>query len=283
MKDTLQALMQGRLVMMPQNFYAEAYKIGPDEHGDDCIVTHPGNEKLEDYEMLAMLMDSDILKWEIDESEFPDKTVEAYCEYYGDDEDDAYDGPQKTDCVCKRCGNETVVKEDASDYPYYCYSCDQNMYSFEVEGGEPKSVCAEYIEDASDMDTRFYEVSCPDGSNTNLEIEVALLTNETELAWLEVTAHADGKKVFNSSQCIGEWHDKLGLTHTISEEYITVQVANCDKRATLQVKVQKDEPGIIFDLFKYESTPTTDAFSEREEEIVEALGYLTMEDCHEDT
>jgi formamidopyrimidine-DNA glycosylase len=36
--------------------------------------------------------------------------------------------------ICKRC-NHPVKKETVKgiDYPYYCPTCDENMYGFEVE------------------------------------------------------------------------------------------------------------------------------------------------------
>ncbi len=283
MKEMLRNLATDGLVMMPQNFYAEAYKIGHDEHGDECIVTHPDNEKLNNYEMLAMLMDNDVLKWSITEEEFADHTVQAFCEYYMDDDECVYEGPQETDYVCVRCGNESVVKQDEGSYPLYCYECDENKYTFEVTGcPADEARCAYYDETVSDADTAFFDVVCPDGTDKELEIEASILTNETELAWLTVSAMVGKKRVFFNEQCIGEWTEDLEFEHTIGKEYITIKVKNSTKRATLQIKVQKDEPGIIFDLFKYETVPTTDAFAEREEEIVEALGYLTMEDCDAD-
>ena len=39
---------------------------------------------------------------------------------------------QRTNRVCRRCGNP-VYKSDVDDYPYVCYHCDENMYSFETE------------------------------------------------------------------------------------------------------------------------------------------------------
>lgn len=32
---------------------------------------------------------------------------------------------------CKRCGTEVEVEQEL-DYPYYCPTCDENMYRFEV-------------------------------------------------------------------------------------------------------------------------------------------------------
>jgi len=273
----IESLIGGWLVMLPQNYYSDAIKMVTDEDGDSFVFYATG-EKIDD-ETIDILTSEDGVAWFIVESAFKEKTLEAFLMYFDDDED-VYAGPLKTDCTCKRCGNNTVVVEESLDYPYYCYTCDENMYSFEVEGGEPSNKCAEYIEDESSVDTRFYNILCPDGSGVVIELEVALLTNETNLCWMDVVATIGTDRVFSSSQCIGEWEPELGLSHTIDEEYLTISVDNSDKRATLQIKVQKDEPGIIFDLFKYERTPTTDTYTEREEEIVEALGYLTMEDCH---
>ena len=275
MKEILQSLASGDLIMMPQNFYAEAYKLGSDKFGNECIVAHPSNEKLEDYEMLAMLIDNDVLKWTVTEEEFPAHTVQAFCEYYMDDGDCEYEGPQATDCTCKRCGGHNVVKEDELDYPYYCIECDENMYSFEVSGCPPKKdtwKCATYLADASDTDNAFFDIECPDDSGNTLELNVSVVTNKTELAWLSVEVEAHSKGVYSREIYIGEWSEKLELAHTIGREYITVEVKGSDKRATLQVKVQKDEPGIILDLFKYEP-------DDPEEAITEELGYLIMEDC----
>ena len=34
--------------------------------------------------------------------------------------------------VCRRCGNQ-VYKSDVEGYPYVCYHCDENMYTFETD------------------------------------------------------------------------------------------------------------------------------------------------------
>ena len=39
---------------------------------------------------------------------------------------------QRTNRVCCRCGNPVYVS-DVEDYPYVCYHCDENMYSFETK------------------------------------------------------------------------------------------------------------------------------------------------------
>jgi hypothetical protein len=41
-------------------------------------------------------------------------------------------GRQRTNRVCFVCGNP-VYKSDVEGYPYVCYHCDENMYSFETE------------------------------------------------------------------------------------------------------------------------------------------------------
>lgn len=41
-------------------------------------------------------------------------------------------GRQRTNRVCCRCGNPVYVS-DVDDYPYVCYHCDENMYSFETK------------------------------------------------------------------------------------------------------------------------------------------------------
>jgi hypothetical protein len=282
MKDMLRGLARGDMVMMPQNFYAEAYRVGIDENGNECIVSYPGNEKVSGYDILAMLLDEDVLKWSVTENEFPDKTVAAFCEYYADDEDCVYEGPQQTDYVCNRCGTKSIVKEDESNYPLYCYTCDENKYTFEVEGcPESEAICAYYDDGVSDSDRAFFDIDCPDETGKKIEVEVSILTDEFRKAWLAIAAMANDRKIFYHELCIGEWSSELELAYSISSEYITVPVKNSADRVTLQIKVQKDEPGIIFDLIRYEMDPSSGEYLDKEETI-EDLGYLTMEDCGPD-
>lgn len=35
--------------------------------------------------------------------------------------------------ICNRCGHKVEVEREL-DYPYYCPTCDENKYSFEVKG-----------------------------------------------------------------------------------------------------------------------------------------------------
>ena len=36
-----------------------------------------------------------------------------------------------TNKFCKRC-NQRIFHSDVKGYPYVCYNCDQNMFSFET-------------------------------------------------------------------------------------------------------------------------------------------------------
>ena len=50
-----------------------------------------------------------------------------------------------TNYRCIRCGSPILLEPEIKDYPYQCLTCDENMYSFEVEPSE-KEVTAEEIE-----------------------------------------------------------------------------------------------------------------------------------------
>ena len=121
--------------MLPQNYYAQGFRLGMDKHGDFVVMRHiPGQEdEVEtDKESLDMLMDLDSTVWETWDDGFSSKTVEAFCEYFAEDDDEVYDGPAKTDCRCGRCGKNVILETSDMEYPFYCIECDENMYSFEV-------------------------------------------------------------------------------------------------------------------------------------------------------
>ena len=50
-----------------------------------------------------------------------------------------------TNFRCIRCGSPILLEPEIEDYPYQCLTCDENMYSFEVEASE-QEVTAEEIE-----------------------------------------------------------------------------------------------------------------------------------------
>ena len=50
-----------------------------------------------------------------------------------------------TNYRCIRCGSPIFLETEVKDYPYQCLTCDENMYSFEVETSE-QEVTAEEIE-----------------------------------------------------------------------------------------------------------------------------------------
>ncbi len=129
MKDVLKGLLKGKLIMLPQNFYAEAFKLGEDKDGESCIVSHPDGEPVVDLEILGLLMEADSVHWVFKEKNYEAMTYTAFSEYFAEDGDE-YDGPLLAGMNCNRCGTE-LIKETELDYPYYCPNCDENMYSFE--------------------------------------------------------------------------------------------------------------------------------------------------------
>jgi len=50
-----------------------------------------------------------------------------------------------TNYRCIRCGSPILLEPEIADYPYQCLTCDENMYSFEVESSG-QEVTAEEIE-----------------------------------------------------------------------------------------------------------------------------------------
>ena len=50
-----------------------------------------------------------------------------------------------TNYRCIRCGSPILLETEVKDYPYQCLTCDENMYSFEVEASE-QEVTAEETE-----------------------------------------------------------------------------------------------------------------------------------------
>ena len=50
-----------------------------------------------------------------------------------------------TNYRCTRCGSPILLETEVKDYPYQCLTCDENMYSFEVEASE-QEVTAEETE-----------------------------------------------------------------------------------------------------------------------------------------
>lgn len=133
LKDTLKHLANGELVMLPQNFYAEAFMVCDDEDGEEVLMSYSTKEQVIDYEIIGMILDNSSPKWLIKEDEFNTKTLEAFCEYFANDEEFIYEGPLKTNYICNKCGNQSIViEENIEDYPFYCYKCDENMYSFET-------------------------------------------------------------------------------------------------------------------------------------------------------
>lgn len=50
-----------------------------------------------------------------------------------------------TNYRCIRCGSPILLDPEIEDYPYQCLTCDENMYSFEVESSE-QELTAEEIE-----------------------------------------------------------------------------------------------------------------------------------------
>ena len=81
-------------------------------------------EKEIEYEMVYLTLDPEELK-ALGFVEQPDKEQIT----------DAIHGlisRQRTNRVCSRCGNPVYVS-DVEDYPYVCYHCDENMYSFETK------------------------------------------------------------------------------------------------------------------------------------------------------
>jgi len=99
--DRMKALVQGQILMLPQNYYAQGFRLTMNENGDFTIHTYiPGEEDKEEthQENLDMLMDLDSTVWEMWEKDFPEKTVEAFCEYFTDDDEIEYEGPLATKC-----------------------------------------------------------------------------------------------------------------------------------------------------------------------------------------
>jgi len=129
--EVVEALVRGELIMLPQHFYAEAFKMKEDGSGKSLIVDVSSGEKVEDLEVLGLLLSDDSLKWRVLPSEFEDATLEAWTEYFSNDEAIEYTGPLLTECICNKCGNK-VLRENKSNYPYFCISCDENKFQFEV-------------------------------------------------------------------------------------------------------------------------------------------------------
>lgn len=50
-----------------------------------------------------------------------------------------------TNYRCIRCGSPILLETEVKDYPYQCLTCDENMYSFEVETSE-QEITAEEME-----------------------------------------------------------------------------------------------------------------------------------------
>lgn len=58
---------------------------------------------------------------------------ECSCTKWVCEHDDGKDG--KSGMLCNKCGTEVLVEKEL-DYPYYCPSCDENMYTFETHEKE---------------------------------------------------------------------------------------------------------------------------------------------------
>jgi hypothetical protein len=133
-KKRMEALREGKILMLPQVFYGQGWKLK-----NNNIFRHiiGSTDQIEDdAEILEYLEKDDENVIIVSLDEFINETVVAFVEYFAEDDEIEYEGPALSDKKCNRCGC-VVLHETAKemDYPYYCINCDQNMYSFEVHDG----------------------------------------------------------------------------------------------------------------------------------------------------